>query len=174
MRETVQEHREVLQERDQGDPGLRRASGPAWAGVAAKRAKRVRRGGFTIVECLIAGVIMALFAAAMAGSITQATRAAARSQDQRQAAQWLDTVFTRIDMLGPYRLSVQGPLEGQLDERFSWAADVTLDDALPDLYRVTVTIRYTGLDARPGQVVGHSQFHDPAGSRTLDVPWEEL
>ncbi len=139
-----------------------------------RKAANLNRPGFTVVECLIAGVILALFAASLAAATAQSGRAAMRAQDHRQAAQWLDTVLTRIDMLGPYQLSVQGPVEGPLDERFSWSAVITEDLELANLYRVSVTVSYRGRDERPGRIVGHTQFYDPAGMRTLEMPWEEL
>ena len=131
-------------------------------------------GGFTIVECLLAGVILAAFAAALSGSMINAGRSTTRGEDHRRAAQWLDVVLTRIDMLGPYQLSTEGPLQGDLDERFRWEADIELDEALPDLYRVTVTVSYIGTDLRPGRVTAYTQLYDPAGLRSLDMAWEEL
>lgn len=130
--------------------------------------------GFTIIESLIAGVILALFAAALAGTIAQSSRAAARSQDHRKAAEWLDTVFTRFDILGPSRLAAEGPAEGPLDDRFNWSASITQDDVWADLYQVSVVIRYTTLDGRPGRVVGYTQFHDPVGRRTSAAQWGDL
>ncbi|MEM7624210.1 MAG: prepilin-type N-terminal cleavage/methylation domain-containing protein [Planctomycetota bacterium] len=135
-------------------------------------ARRVR--GFTIIESLIAGVILALFAAALAGATAQSSRAAARAQDHRKAAEWLDTVFTRFDILGPARLAAEGPVAGPLDERFHWSATITEDDVWPDLYQVSVIIRYTTLDGRPGRVVGHTQMHDPVGRRVTSARWGDL
>lgn len=136
----------------------------------------VRRAarGFTIIECLLAGVILATFAAALSSSMITAGRSTTRGEDQRRAAQWLDVVLTRIDMLGPYQLSTEGPLEGELDDRFRWEADIQLDEALPDLYRVTVTISYLATDYRPGKITAYTQLYDPAGFRSLDMAWEDL
>ena len=141
---------------------------------AVTQAASRRAHGFTIIECLIAGVILALFAGALAGATAQSTRAAARSQDHRQAAEWLDTVFTRFDILGPSRIAAEGPVEGPLDDRFNWAATITEDAVWPDLYQVSVVIRYTGRDGRPGRVVGHTQFHDPIGRRSSTAEWGDL
>lgn len=145
---------------------MRNPSGPSRSHPAA--------GGFTIIECLIAGVILALFATALAGSTAQSTRAAARSHDHRVAASWLDTVFTRIDILGPARLATEGPLQGPLDDTFNWSATITEDEALFDLYKVSVVISYVGRDGRPGRVVGYTQLHDPVGRRSSPVTWEDL
>lgn len=130
--------------------------------------------GFTIIECLLAGVILALFAAALAGTTAQSTRAAARAQDHRKAAEWLDTVFTRVDMLGPARLAAEGPVQGPLDDRFNFSTTITEDEVLLDLYQVSVVVSYVGLDGRPARIVGHTQFHDPAGRRRTAAVWEDL
>lgn len=130
--------------------------------------------GFTIVECLIAGVILALFAAALAGTTAQSTRAATRAQDHRQAAEWLDTVLTRIDMIGPSRLSLEGPVQGALDDRFNWSVTIDNDATYPDLYLISVVVTYRGNDGRPARVVGHTQLHDPVGRRSTTANWEDL
>lgn len=133
-----------------------------------------RTRGFTIVESLIAGMILALFAAALAGTTAQSTRAALRAQDHRKAAEWLDTVFTRIDMIGPARLASEGPVQGALDDRFNWSITLDTDAAYPDLYLVSVVISYSGADGRPARVEGHTQIHDPVGRRFVAAQWEDL
>ena len=136
--------------------------------------RRARRTGFTLLECLIAGTVFAGFAIALATTATQHTRAALRAEDHRDAAERLDTLLTRIDMIGPYRLEREGPTSGVLDERFSWSATIVSDQTLPDLYRVSVTVTYRGTDGRPARVEGHTQFYDPPGLRSLAVQWGEL
>lgn len=133
-----------------------------------------RARGFTVVESLIAGVILALFATALASTTAQSSRASLRAQDHRKAAEWLDTVFTRVDMIGPSRLAIEGPVQGPLDERFSWSMTIAEDDTLLDLYQVSVVVSYTGVDGRPAQVVGHTQLHDPVGRRLSAASWEDL
>ncbi|MEM9418799.1 MAG: hypothetical protein AAGA25_07100 [Planctomycetota bacterium] len=130
--------------------------------------------GFTIIESLIAGMILALFAAALASTTAQSTRAALRAQDQRKAAEWLDTVFTRIDMIGPARLSLEGPVQGSLDDRFNWSIVLDTDAVNPDLYLISVVISYTGADGRPARVEGYTQIHDPVGRRFVAAQWEDL
>ncbi|MEM1109524.1 MAG: hypothetical protein AAGH99_12630 [Planctomycetota bacterium] len=139
-----------------------------------RRSSRQAAHGFTIVESLIAGVILALFAAALAGTSARSTQASLRAQDHRKAAEWLDTVFTRIDMIGPNRLAIEGPVQGSLDDRFDWSMTIQEDGVLFDLYQVSVVVSYTGVDGRPAQVVGHTQFHDPIGRRTLSANWKDL
>ncbi|MEM9913470.1 MAG: hypothetical protein AAF911_00745 [Planctomycetota bacterium] len=139
-----------------------------------KRTGSSQAQGFTIVECLIAGVVLALFAAALAGTAAQSTRAAARAQDHRKAAEWLDTVLTRIDMIGPSRIAMEGPVEGPLDDRFNWSVTLNTDATYPDLYLIAATVSYVGADGRPARVVGHTQLHDPVGRRTITANWEDL
>ncbi len=132
------------------------------------------RGGFTLVECLIAGVVLAGFAAAIATTLARSTAAALRSEDQRLAAQWLDEVLTRVDLLGPARIATEGPRQGELDERFSFALDLVQDDLNADLYIVTATITCPTASGGTQTVTGHTQLFDPAGSRTSLVYWEDL
>lgn len=133
---------------------------------------RARRRGFTIVECLLAGVILALFAATIATAVGQAATAARRSEDLRRAAGWLQEVMTRIDMVGPSLLLREGPMQGQLDARFSWSASIE-PETLGDLYDVQVTIHWsTGKST--SSVVGYTQFQDPPEAQHLAGSWYEL
>ncbi len=133
-----------------------------------------RGGGFTILECLLAGVVMALFGVTLAGGVVQSGIAQQRAEDRRAAARWLDQTLTRIDMIGPARLAVEGPTSGPLDDRFSWSANITEDAVFPDLYIVSVTVQITGSDGRPaGAVRGYTQFHDPVGARARGLMWED-
>lgn len=134
---------------------------------------RPRHQGFAVLECLIAGVLFAGFAIALAATATQQTRAMTRAENHRAAAERLDIVLTRIDMIGPYRLEREGPTSGVLDDGFAWSAEIVPDDILPSLYRVTVTVTYQRGGA-PGRIEGHTQFYDPPGQRTLTARWEEL
>ncbi len=132
------------------------------------------RGGFTIIESLVAGIILAIFAAAIAGAVARSSQAAARADDRRLAAGWLDEVFTRIDVIGPATLATEGPVDGELDERFSWSAAFTQVDAPPDLYDVAVTIRYTTPSGSTAAVRGYTRLYDPPGLRAATVTWEGL
>ncbi len=136
------------------------------------RCNRRAARGFTIVECLLAGVLLAIFAAAVTTSIGQASAAARKGQDTTLAAQWLDQVLTRIDMIGPARLLREGPLAGELDERFSWSARIDTE-LIGDLYDVQVTIRWTTGD-KQSSVVGYTQFQDPPRARHVEVNWNDL
>ncbi len=131
-----------------------------------------RRGGFTIIECLLAGMILAAFAGVLARGIAQSATAIQRADDQRAAAQWLDEVLTRIDLVGPAEMSYAGPWSGVLDERFSWEAQI-VRESTSDLYIVDVTVRWS--TPRGAQAVrGHTLLMDPAGWRTAGLAWDAL
>lgn len=130
------------------------------------------RPGFTLVECLLAGVILALFGSALAGMIAQTTTAVRRSNDDRLAAQYLDEVLTRIDIIGPARLQYQGPLAGTLGGRFNWSADIT-PQTDTGLYAVDITLAWT-TPAGSRSVQGHTLLMDPAGWRSDTTTWASL
>jgi Tfp pilus assembly protein PilV len=128
--------------------------------------------GFTIVECLLAGMMLAAFAAVLARGIAQAATAVERADDQRLAAQWLDDVLTRIDVIGPAELAYAGPFFGTLDERFTWSATYSPQGAT-DLYEVDVTVRWrTPRGWR--EVKGHTLLMDPPGWRSTGLTWFDL
>ena len=134
--------------------------------------RRSRHGGFTIVECLLAGVILALFAATIATTVGQAGTAARRGADLRLAAGWLNEVMTRIDLIGPARLLQEGPLQGELDARFGWYADID-QELIGDLYNVKVTIRWS-TNGKMTSVVGYTQFQDPPDAPRTTASWYDL
>ena len=136
------------------------------------RVARVRRG-FTLVECLISGTVLAGFGAAVAVAAGQAGNAARAGVERRAAAEALDTVLTRIDALGPARVGREGPRSGSEGD-LAWAAAVTEEGALPDLYDVAVTVSWTDPAGRTRTVTGRTRLYDPAGSRSPGLNWGEL
>lgn len=134
--------------------------------------KRSRRGGFTIVECLLAGVILAMFAATIATTVGQAGAAARRGEELRLAAGWLNEVMTRIDLIGPSRLLYEGPTQGELDSRFAWSANIE-EELIGDLYNVEVTIRWSS-NGKVTSIVGYTQFQDPPDAQRTTVSWYDL
>ena len=133
-----------------------------------------KKRGFTIIESLVAGLILAMFAAAIAGAVTRSSMAASRATDRRQAAMWLDEVLTRIDAIGPARLADEGPVRGPLDERYEWSAEIVENAALPYLYDVAVTVRYDSSAGGEVAVRGYTRLYDPPGARASMVTWEGL
>ena len=110
--------------------------------------------------------------ALLAGMIAQANAVVRRAHDNRVAAQWLDEVLTRIDIVGPNRMLYEGPLAGPLDDRFSWSAQIT-PEPLSDLYVVDVTIAWT-TPAGQRTAEGHTLLMDPPGWREASVSWASL
>ena len=136
-----------------------------------KRTK-ARAGGFTLVEALAAGMILAMFAAVIASSVSTSAAALALARDQQRAAGYLDQVLTRIDLLGPDRMARMGPSSGQLDEQFSWRA--SYEPMIEGyLYQVTVTIEWR-TPQRMHSVSGYTMLNDPPNSRSALLRWDEL
>ncbi len=135
-------------------------------------AKRQRKRGFTIVECLLAGVILAIFAVTIATSVGQAGNAARRGEDLRQAADRLNEVFTRIDMIGPSQLMYEGPTQGELDSKFAWVS-VIEEDVLTDLYNIKVTISWS-TNGKVSSIVGYTQIYDPPEANHTTANWYDL
>lgn len=141
--------------------------------------RRPRRRAFTLVECLIAGTVLAIFGASIAIAAAQSTAATRRGGDRRAAAQRLDAVLTKIDVLGPARLATEGPFGGELDDGpggrgWSWSTTIAEEGTWPDLYLVGVTITWTDSTGQPRSVTTRTRLFDPVGSRTVRVGWDEL
>ena|GEM_PF-1639073 len=143
------------------------------------RGGRRRAAAFTLVECLVAGTVLALFGSSIAIAATQSAAAARRGDDRRAAAQRLDAVLTKIDVLGPARVATEGPFSGELDggpggRGWLWSATIVEEGTWPDLYAIGVTVSWTDSAGRPRSVTTRTRLFDPAGSRTVRVGWEEL
>ncbi len=141
------------------------------SGTWPRNSSRKHNAGFTLIECLLAGVILAGFGAVLSAAIAQALGVKQRAEDDRLAAQWLDEVMTRIDIVGPVELSYAGPTSGVLDERFTWEAVIT-NEVLTDLYQVDVTLRWVTPTGQRS-VSAHTLLMDPPGWRT-PVRWGDL
>ena len=136
-----------------------------------------RSGGFSLVEALAAGMILAASAIVIGGGVTQAMRSQSIVRDTLWAAELLDHVLTQIDMIGPARLYYgHAPTQGPLDERFSWQAKVE-PQLEGDLYEVTVQINWQAPHAGESAsrvVKAHTLINDAPGSRNLTLEWEDL
>ena len=97
------------------------------------------------------------------------------ARDLQRAAQLLDETLTRIDLIGPERISREGPLEGQFeppDDRFTWEAQI--ESTVPgNLYKVTVRVTWTG---PRGQHAAAAQtlLNDTTGSHDATLEWRNL
>jgi Tfp pilus assembly protein PilV len=135
-----------------------------------------RRGGFTLAEALVAGVLLSLSAGVLSLITTRGMAALERSRDLHRAAGLLDATLTRIDLVGPARAQVEGWTSGQFpqpDDRFAWQAEI-LPDPNSNLYDVTVTITWTDSGRRPHSARGRTLLDDPPGSHSPDLQWDDL
>ncbi len=140
------------------------------------RRRRGNLGGFTIVEALLAGVVLTLSASVLGLAVSQAMRSLTAARDYQQAAELLDRTLTKVDMIGPTRLYYEGPAEGVFDsphERFAWRVAVS-PVGEGDLYEVTVSVMWP----RPGGSVGSASattlLNDPQGARSALLGWDNI
>ena len=145
---------------------------PGNRGIPSPPGTHRSAGGFTIVECLLAGMILALFATTIATTVAQAGAAARHGENLRLAADRMNEVFTRIDMIGPSRLIYEGPTRGELDARFAWQADIE-EGVLTDLYDIKVTIRWSA-DGKARSIVGYTQLYDPSDAARTPANWYDF
>ena len=131
-----------------------------------------RASGFTLVEALCAGMILSVSAAMIGMGVSQSMASLQRARNYQKAAELLDEVLTKIDIVGPERIQREGPTEGSFDRQFRWTA--TINPRLEgDLYDVTVRIIW----AVPGgerSVEANTMINDPVMSRSMAFRWDEL
>lgn len=134
-----------------------------------------RRAGFTLIEGLLAGVVLALVGVVIAGSVSQSMRAGVISRDISRAAELLDVTMTKVDVIGPDRLLREGPMSGRFDppdDRFAWTMTIeSLVDA--NLYAVELTVTWPGAGGQRSAVLS-TRLNDPPGSRDPYLQWEAL
>ncbi|MEX0887462.1 MAG: prepilin-type N-terminal cleavage/methylation domain-containing protein [Phycisphaeraceae bacterium] len=141
-------------------------------GAAAKRRDGNRRAaGFTLIEALLAGVILAISGMTIGYGMGQAMQSARVAREYDEAAMLLDQVLTRIDIVGPERMLSLGPNEGAFSEPFDdyqWQAQIEVGE-LTDLYDVHVVVSWGRR-----RVESHTRLYDPPNARPGDVRWEDL
>jgi Tfp pilus assembly protein PilV len=134
-----------------------------------------RSQGFTLIEALMAGMILTASTLVITGSVNTSIKAAARARDNQRAAILLDELMAKIDLIGPYRLSTEGPFEGDFegaDAKFSWQLEI--EPAVEfDLYEISATVTWLELD-RQGSAVVSTLLFDPADSRNPILRWDDL
>ena len=127
---------------------------------------------FTIVEALIAGMILAISAAVIGTGVSQAVKVRAQGRDAQQAAELLDRLMTKIDLLGPARLLVEGPTQGRIAGRFEWSAQIE-EPLIGDLYTISLELRWAGPTGNR-RVRAHTLLNDAPKSRNPILQWEDL
>ena len=140
--------------------------------------ERIRRcdGGFTLVETLVAGVILALSAVALGMTVSQSMRSLALARDYQRAAELLDKTLTKIDLIGPARLQFEGPTEDVFErphDRFAWQAKIE-PGIQGHLYEVTVRILWETPGGTIRSIEGQTLLNDPPDSRTIELDWYRL
>lgn len=137
--------------------------------------KRHRRSGFTLVEALAAGVLLALAAGVLSMIVSRSYAALVEARDYRRAAALLDELATKVDLIGPARLMDEGPSQGRFDpplDRFAWEAQVAPEYA-GSLYRVTLRVSWpTGNGERRAEL--ETLLNDPPQSRNPLLEWDDL
>ena len=140
------------------------------------RPQRRLNGGFTLVEALAAGVILAVSAVALGAIASASVRSLGRAREVQRTAGLLDGVLTRVDVIGPARLSSEGTTAGQFnppDEGYSWS--VTISPELEGhLYNVTVRVQWRTAEGRPRSVDAQTLLNDPPGARDSTIMWDDL
>ena len=140
------------------------------------RATRRHRGGFTLVETLAAGMVLALSAAVLGTAITQGMRSLTLARDYQRAAELLDETLTKIDLIGPTRLLAEGPTEGAFDpphERFAWQAEIVPCTA-GDLYDITVRVSWTTGRGGMRSAKARTMRNDPPETWQNELDWDDL
>jgi type II secretory pathway pseudopilin PulG len=138
------------------------------------RQRRHCGAGFTVIEALAAGMLLALAGMAIGRAVVGAMGSLRLSSQLQQAAQLLDQTLTRIDLIGPSRLLEEGPTEGEFDDNpgFRWSAEI---EPRFEGYLYDVTVRVTWDTAEgPRPVEAATRLNDPPDSRSAAIRWDEL
>lgn len=130
---------------------------------------------FTLLEALMAGMILAMSTLAITGSVNASIQAATRARNTQHAAILLDELMSKADLIGPDRLFIEGPLEGAfegLDQGFTWTIQI---EPLVDhyLYEVTATVNWMEIKGQRSASVS-TRLDDPAGSHDATIRWDDL
>lgn len=131
--------------------------------------------GFTLLEALLAGVILAAVGVAVGGAVIGSLRAGGAGREYAIAAQLLDDTMTKLDLIGPSRIRSEGPTTGTFPpphERFRWSVTIT-EPNLPDLFEVTLTVTWAS-DRGERSAVAATRLFDPINSRNPLLRWEDL
>ncbi|MBN1554205.1 MAG: type II secretion system protein [Phycisphaerae bacterium] len=133
--------------------------------------------GFTLVEVLAAGMILALSAAAISLGVRQSLHSLQKARDFQEAAELLGRVMTKIDILGPGVVSAEGPTAGVFDpprEKFEWESQIELLASESWLYEVTVRIAWRDAGGRRQNIEAQTMLFDPPREEQLGLSWEDV
>ena len=101
-----------------------------------------QRGGFTLIEVIIAGVILALGAASLLSLTSRALQMQRKGEQKIIAASLLDEILSTVLMEGPQDLVQMNSLSGTCDPPFDeWEFRLEIDSAVgTDPFRVLATV----------------------------------
>ncbi len=144
--------------------------------MASARWHRYSRSrGFTLIEVLVAGMILAFAAAAVGIALSHGYVSLADGRDERRAALLLDDLLTKIDLIGPNRIASEGPRRGSFDgqdQRFSWSLEIR-SRPVGHLYEVDLTLSWS--DGGRGKSARlQTYLNDPPNSRDSTLKWDAL
>ena len=141
------------------------------------RSRRQNRRGFTLVEVMAAGVILALSASVLSLGVRQSLRSLGKARDYQQAAELLDRIMTKTDMFGAGRIRVEGPNQGGFPpphDRFRWQTQIESADTESDLYEVTVRIAWVDPNGYTQYVEAQTLLYDPPRLAEQELSWEDV
>lgn len=128
--------------------------------------------GFTLIEALVAMVVMSLAIVTMAAATSHAMRAEAASLDHLLAATLADARMNEIASLPLAGLrQFADPRSGRFgdgNERFTWTASVVRTPDSTHLFRALVRVTWSG-----GSVEVASVLHREPRLGSGEVPWTE-
>lgn len=102
--------------------------------------------GFTLLEVLVALVVVALGMSALLETLTQSARNLAALRD-RTVAEWIAMNQLALARLNPNAPTVgvtQGDVQNCANGNWHWLQSVSAMDAIPGLMSITVSVRRTG------------------------------
>ena len=141
------------------------------------RGRRKKQRGFTLVEVLAAGVILALSASVLSLGVRQSLRSLSKARDYQHAAEMMDRVMTKIELVGAGRIRVDGPTQGRFGaprDRFEWEARIAPSNDDSDLYEVTVRITWVEPNGHSQYVEAQTLFYDPPRPPEQELSWEDV
>ena len=108
--------------------------------------RRLRgKGGFTLVEVLVASAILGAGAAIIWGLTRHCAESNQRGAEYEQAYRLLDEVLDRLTVEGVAGDAGAGTLKGGFGRRYpdyQWVAEIEAADEMAGLYKVTATVSW--------------------------------
>jgi general secretion pathway protein I len=129
-----------------------------------------RRTGFTLIEVMVALVIVSLSLAAVAASMGQMIDTANTMRDRTFASWIAQNKIAEMRLAGV--IPEVGESSGEVDyanTSWAWTAEVS-ETGVENLLKVDVTVSYAGVDAPVRQVTGF--IGEPVAPGQSNVAWD--